>query len=171
MKKNEQKRGDNKSLPEAQKSETTLRNSHEAQQQGAVIRAGLIERFKGPIPPPEILAKYDQVLPGAADRILAMAERQAIHRQSLEQTVIKSDKWHSFAGLVLGFVIALIFGVGGIYLLAHGHSTDGLVAMLTPLGIMVGGFLYTDWYRRKERAERSQTEVERPEKQLSLPFG
>ena len=35
-------------------------------------------RFSGPVPPPEILAQYDQVLPGAADRILQMAEREQL---------------------------------------------------------------------------------------------
>jgi uncharacterized membrane protein len=33
-------------------------------------------RFSGPLPPPEALAKYNDILPGAADRIITMAEHQ-----------------------------------------------------------------------------------------------
>lgn len=38
--------------------------------------------FAGPLPPPGMFAKYEDVLPGAADRILALAENeQAIRRR------------------------------------------------------------------------------------------
>ncbi|MBY0460111.1 MAG: DUF2335 domain-containing protein, partial [Gemmataceae bacterium] len=37
--------------------------------------------FQGPLPPPAILAQYNQVLDGAAERIFQMAEKQAAHRQ------------------------------------------------------------------------------------------
>lgn len=39
----------------------------------------------GPLPPPEVLKAYDEVLKGAAKRIFDMAERQATHRQALEK--------------------------------------------------------------------------------------
>lgn len=49
--------------------------------------AGLIvaqsASFSGPIPPPAILHQYDAVIPGAAERILKMAEEQSKHRQEL----------------------------------------------------------------------------------------
>src|SRR5690349_6225737 len=43
-----------------------------------VVRAIIAEawRFAGPLPPPELFAEYDRVLPGSAERILAMAERE-----------------------------------------------------------------------------------------------
>jgi uncharacterized membrane protein len=40
--------------------------------------------FSGPLPPPEILAKYNDALPNGAERIVAMAEGQMKHRQALE---------------------------------------------------------------------------------------
>lgn len=46
-------------------------------------RASLIHaqmEFSGPLPPPQILGQYDEVLPGAAERILRMAEKQQDHR-------------------------------------------------------------------------------------------
>ncbi len=35
--------------------------------------------FSGPLPPPEVFAKYEQILSGSADRILKMAENQSTH--------------------------------------------------------------------------------------------
>ena len=59
--------------------------------------------FGGPIPPPDILAGYDQVVPGAADRIITMAETQSRHRQEIEKSIINSDIRNSKLGLWLGF--------------------------------------------------------------------
>lgn len=41
------------------------------------------QSFSGPLPSPDALAKYEQVIRGAAERIIAMAERQANHRQTI----------------------------------------------------------------------------------------
>ncbi len=47
--------------------------------------------FSGPIPSPAMLKRYNDILPNAADRILAMAEQQQNHRIHIEKTVIESD--------------------------------------------------------------------------------
>lgn len=44
--------------------------------------------FSGPLPPPELLAKYNDVIPNGAERIMAMAERQSSHRERLEYRVV-----------------------------------------------------------------------------------
>lgn len=41
--------------------------------------------FRGPLPPPDALARYEQICPGFADRIVALAEREAENRQRLER--------------------------------------------------------------------------------------
>ena len=42
-------------------------------------------QFSGPVPPPDALAKYDDIVPGAAERILQMAENEAAARIRLEE--------------------------------------------------------------------------------------
>src|SRR3990167_6669765 len=64
--------------------------------------------FSGPLPPPETLKKFDEVVPGAAERIIKMAEGQFVHRTELEKLVIKSDVERSKWGQILGFVIAVV---------------------------------------------------------------
>ena len=41
--------------------------------------------FSGPLPPPNVLSAYEDLLPGAADRIITMAEKQLEHRMYLEK--------------------------------------------------------------------------------------
>jgi uncharacterized membrane protein len=41
--------------------------------------------FSGPIPPPDLLERYNQIIPEGADRILKMAEKQSAHRQKIEK--------------------------------------------------------------------------------------
>ena len=67
--------------------------------------------FSGPLPPPEILAQYEQILPGAADRLFMMAERQAAHRMELETTVVKGNVLAQHRG-VLGAVTTVVAGFG-----------------------------------------------------------
>ncbi|PIQ30327.1 MAG: hypothetical protein COS35_13425 [Zetaproteobacteria bacterium CG02_land_8_20_14_3_00_50_9] len=38
----------------------------------------------GPLPAPEDFAKYENILPGAAERILSMAENEARHRHTID---------------------------------------------------------------------------------------
>ena len=47
--------------------------------------------FSGPLPHPDMLRKFDDVVPGAAERIIKMAEDQSNHRKDLERKVIESD--------------------------------------------------------------------------------
>ncbi|MXY23205.1 MAG: DUF2335 domain-containing protein [Acidobacteria bacterium] len=42
------------------------------------------QSFQGPLPPPGLLAKYNEAFPDCAERIVAMTEQQAAHRHALE---------------------------------------------------------------------------------------
>ncbi len=48
----------------------------------------------GPIPDPGTLAEYDALLPGAAERILKMAEKQQSSRIENEQRQLEADIRH-----------------------------------------------------------------------------
>lgn len=62
------------------------------QTQSAELRVqSMMRAFAGPLPPPEALERYNQILPGAAERIIVMAESQHAHRLELEKHVITSN--------------------------------------------------------------------------------
>lgn len=87
----------------------------------------------GPLPSPDVLAGYDRLLPGAAERILQMAEREQNARITLDQTQLEADIEHraqmtamqkrvhtgsfisDYLGQFFGFVIALCCLAGAGY--------------------------------------------------------
>src|SRR5215212_3166154 len=65
-------------------------------------------RFSGPIPHPGMLAGYDKVVPGAADRLIRMTERGQEFRHDTERKMIDNDIGRSRNGQWFAFIIALL---------------------------------------------------------------
>ena len=116
------------------------------------------QRFRGPIPPPEVLAKYNEAVPNAAERIISMAESQSKHRQDLELTVINSDIEKSLRGLIFGLVIGLAAVVGGTICTITGHQIGGSIIGGGGLTGLVSVFVYGSRSRRQEREQRLKAE-------------
>jgi uncharacterized membrane protein len=119
--------------------------------------------FSGPLPPPEALERYNQVLPGAADRILKMAEQQSQHRQGLERTVVESNAYSQKLGVWLGFIIAMTAVVGGIVLILHGRDGYGLAAIVTALASLAGVFIYGKSKQKRELDQKAEDFVRPPQ--------
>jgi uncharacterized membrane protein len=96
--------------------------------------------FSGPLPPPGMLARYNDALPDGAERIVKMAENQSAHRRKLESR-----------GQLFAFALALVAIVGGIYLIAEGRSVEGLVPLVAAIGGLLGFFIYGEVRARGAR--------------------
>lgn len=120
-----------------------------------VARAQSIS-YSGPLPVPAHLAQYEEILPGAAERILKMAEEQSIHRRALESKVINSGVADSKKGLWFGFFIGLSgFLVVGYCAHLGFQILAGIIAALD-LGSLVGVFVYGSRQRKAERVEKEK---------------
>jgi uncharacterized membrane protein len=113
--------------------------------------------FSGPLPPPGLLAKYNEVIPNGAERIMAMAERQSAHRESLEAKVVEGNVASQARGSHYAFIICLITIVGGFVLIAMGKSIYGVSAVIGSLATLAGVFVLAKRDQRKERLEKSIT--------------
>ena len=118
-------------------------------------------RFSGPLPPPEVLAKYNDALPGAAERIIAMAESQLHHRQGLEKAVIEANCKVQKSGPIYGFIICMTAILGGMYLVYVGKSTQGLAAIISALASLAVVFVVGRKKQQKELKEKSEALVNR----------
>jgi uncharacterized membrane protein len=97
--------------------------------------------YSGPIPPPEVLAKYNEIVQGAAERILKMAENQQNHRIELEKHVIKSQQRQSSIGQLFAIIIGIVGLFAGTYAVLQGHDIAGAALGGATLVSLVTAFL------------------------------
>jgi uncharacterized membrane protein len=88
-----------------------------------------LELHQGPLPHVQDFAAYNDVLPGAADRILKMAERD-------QKAVIRMNWANWFTGFISmvlgkGFLYALV--AGAVYLAINDKPLEALMAGLAPI--------------------------------------
>lgn len=118
--------------------------------------------FAGPLPHPEILARYEEVLPGAADRIISMAEKQAAHRMHLEKIVVEGDSRRAWWGQWIGGILALVAIGGGICLILQGKSGWGFAVIVAEVASLAAAFIYAHRSRRKELDAKASPSSTRP---------
>lgn len=99
--------------------------------------------YSGPIPPPESLARYEEILPGSADRILKMAEKQQEHRMILETKVVGSQTVQSKRGQVFGFIIVFLCVVVAIFFAVKFRMTTFAASFLSVTMVVVVGLFLT----------------------------
>jgi uncharacterized membrane protein len=111
----------------------------------------LVQIQSGPLPAPEILAGYEQVLPGAAERILQMAEDQQAHRFTMEPKVAATESRNSTLGIGAGFILGMTALIGGIIGILSGKELSGFAFGGTGLGSSV---LPTSQYPQSSKDDR-----------------
>ena len=112
--------------------------------------------FAGPMPPPATLAAYNAIVPDAAERILKMAEAQALHRHQLEATAIRSDARQAILGLCFGLVVTLAMLAVAAYIAALGQTIGGALLGGAAVVQLAGVFVYGTRSRRRERIEKAK---------------
>ena len=121
----------------------------------AKVQATATTSYSGPLPQPDDLARYDEILPGAANRIVTMAERQMTHRHMMESKVIP----HEISLARWGVVSAVAVALGGFALAAYmaylGESGWGAAVATGDLFGMVSVFVYGTRSRRAEREQKA----------------
>lgn len=93
--------------------------------------------FSGPVPDPDTLRAYSEIVPNGAERIFKNWEDQSEHRRSMErkEMVLRYLGWGSSTAIV---GVSLYFGWD---LTREGMSTAGLVSLLNAAGWIAGMFL------------------------------
>lgn len=131
----------------------------------------LFEHLQGPLPPPEVLARYEQAMPGLQERIVKMAESsveiarsQSEHRQSLERMVVGNGILMERLGLACAFTIGLAGLGGGFWLAYHDKQVAGITAFLTTLGALVATFIQGRRQQARELAAKRQGEQQAQQK-------
>lgn len=96
----------------------------------------------GPLPEPADLVHYNEAVPNAAERILKMAENQALHRQTIEKKVIDTQNRNSLAGIIASSVISLVIVFSGVYCILQGHDWAGGTLVTINIAAICGVYIY-----------------------------
>lgn len=95
------------------------------------------QQFSGPIPPPSILEDYDRIIPGAANRILEMAEKDSLHQRKMEETALTEAIRESKRGQHYGLVVALsAFGTAIFAILNGAYTCAAIIAGTTVVALV-----------------------------------
>ena len=104
--------------------------------------------FSGPMPHPQLLKGYEDVCPGAADRMFRAVEAEAEHRRHMEKSVMEAQvRFHDkqFLEARMGQICALIISLAGImagtYTAINGHEWAGSAIGVGGIGGIVATFI------------------------------
>lgn len=141
----------------SKKQQSHLQKSIQPSQNKQEIQAAFSHvEYSGPLPPPDSLRGYEEVLPGAAERIFAASEKEQAHRMELESLMVNSEISNSERGMKYGFTL----GIGGLIVAAISSLLACLfdapaafgVAAISSLGglwNLAGTLAYRKWRQDK----------------------
>lgn len=116
------------------------------------------QTFQGPIPPPDALERYDAIIPGAAERILKMAESETAHRHQQEDHAMQAnialqhkqldiaERQTRYAyrsdgiGQSAGLVISLSCVIGSVWLALDNHEWTAVALAAIPTAAVIKAF-------------------------------
>lgn len=118
--------------------------------------------YSGPIPPPELLRQFDEIIPNGADRIFKMTEEQSAHRREIEKSVVDANNRDSLLGILFGGVIGITGVLSGAYLISLGHPVAGTIFSGGTLVSLVGVYIrgtkndYQDLENKRDNSDEEK---------------
>jgi uncharacterized membrane protein len=91
--------------------------------------------FEGPIPPPDILRQFEEIIPGSAARIFDVAMQQSTSRIANQNKIVDANILDRRLGMAFGFIMSCIGITGGCVVAALGYGSYGA----TIVGLMTAG--------------------------------
>jgi uncharacterized membrane protein len=134
------------SLPElVERLEPYVRPGRAQEAAHVVYEMMVAQSHSGPLPSAAEFARYEATLPGAADRIVAMTEREQAHRHDLQGQAIRADIRLKGRGQLFALA-ALIMSLLVVALLAYwGHATAAVTLGTGVIVAVVALFLGQRW--------------------------
>lgn len=104
--------------------------------------------FSGPLPPPDVLERYDSIVPEGADRLLSMVEKEQKHRLEMREKLvdcqvidISSARKQTGRGQVFGLIIGLSIIFAGVLMTYWGYAIPGATVITGTVAGGVGVFV------------------------------
>lgn len=123
-------------------------SQQEDKPEGIVQQTTLTEIVSGPIPHPRLLREYNKLIPGAAERIMSMAEKQQDSRISAEKETreakfkiaMEEIKIKRNGQAIALLVILIIFGLVCLFTFT-GHETIAIIILGIGIASLASAFM------------------------------
>jgi uncharacterized membrane protein len=109
-----------------------------------------VSKYSGPLPRPEDLIRYNDAVPGAAERIITMAEKEMEHRHETENRLIKNRIKLSFVSVILSFISVLVMSALVGYSLYIGKFGTAIGLAIGSIASVAGVFIYAKVNKSKK---------------------
>lgn len=122
---------------------------------GVITHSQMSHQFSiGPFPLSSELRAYEEILPGAADRLLQYTERNQSHRHSIELKKAEDDSKRQSIGQWMAFTIAFMILIAAFVLLYVGRSLESFTLIITEVAGIAGLFFMSE--RKKSDPQNEQ---------------
>lgn len=127
-----------------------MESKSKKQQSPQAIQISEQRHYSGPLPMPEDLAKYDQVVPGAAERIIQMAEKEMQHRHENDNRMAKSVIWTTIISIIFAFLSVLILSSLVFFALDKGYDKVAATMAVGSIAAVAGVFIFFKKSKNRE---------------------
>jgi uncharacterized membrane protein len=114
----------------------------------------IVARTIGELPSPEVLAQYEALSPGFADKLIRIVEEEARHRRAFEEQRSRLDYRYAATGLILGSMVALATVIGAACLMLRGYEVSGVILASSTLVMAVLQFIGS--YRKSRNGNTNE---------------
>ena len=124
-------------------------DKHNSEQQSISVQ--MSEIHSGPLPHPDILMKYDTIIPGSAERILKMAEKEQGERTTLERKSTINAIIMGYLGIIFAFLSVILISGLVYYSLLKGYYTTAGVLGVGAMASVAGVFIF---FRKSDKKSK-----------------
>lgn len=122
------------------------------------------KHFSGPVPSPDDLIRYNEIIPNGAERFMAMAEKEQEYRHNVKISLLKEDQKLSQQeflmkkiGLFCGFIIGILIILLCFYAFYRNFPEQGIKIGTWSLIGVVGLFITGKVISHKNNSEEQKT--------------
>lgn len=127
-----------------------MKNTNQPKRQIESISVSQSSHYSGPLPMPEDLEKYDKVVPGAAERIISMAEKEMKHRHDNDDFIARNIVRTTYISIFFAFVSVVILSGLTFFALYKGYDKVAGAIAVGSIAAVAGVFIFFKRNKGKE---------------------
>lgn len=108
-----------------------------------------------PFPPEQMLRAYEEIFPGAAEKLLLYTEKNQTHRHEMEKHIVQREHQRHSNGQWMAFVIVLTIIGSGVFLISKDKPIEGFILALTTIAGIAGLFIYAEHAKKLSREKNA----------------